>query len=79
MAQSCTRIHRPHGASHDALNFVSNVTAISSDPQGYNRNLTWDQANRITGIKIPGSASPSITVPGVTNAFNLNQAFAHMK
>ena len=52
-------------------------TAISSDPQGYNRNLVWDQANRITGIKIPGSTSPSITVPGVTNAFSLNQAFAY--
>jgi RHS repeat-associated protein len=59
------------------LNFVGNVTTISSDPQGYNRNLTWDQANRITGIKIPGSTSPSITVPGVTNAFSLNQVFAY--
>ena len=52
-------------------------TAISSDPQGYNRNLTWDQASRITGITVPGSTSPSITVPGVTNAFSLNQAFAY--
>ncbi len=51
--------------------------AISSDPQGYNRNLTWDQANRITGITIPGTTTPSITVPGVTNAFSLNQGFAY--
>nr|HPH69846.1 hypothetical protein [Kofleriaceae bacterium] len=51
--------------------------AISSDPQGYNRNLTWDQANRITGITIPGTTTPSITVPGVANAFSLNQDFAY--
>ena len=79
VAQSCTRIYRPREISCDALNFVSNVTAISSDPQGYSCTLIWDQVNRIIGIKIPGSASPSITVPGVTNAFSLNQTFAHMK
>jgi RHS repeat-associated protein len=47
--------------------------AIASDPQGYNRNLTWDQANRITGITVPGG----ITLPGVSNAASLNQAFAY--
>jgi RHS repeat-associated protein len=52
-------------------------TAISSDPEGYNRNITWDQANRITGITVPGGANPTITLPGVSNAFSLNQAFAY--
>jgi RHS repeat-associated protein len=51
--------------------------AIASDPQGYNRNIVWDQANRITSITIPGASTPSITVPGVTNAFSLNQQFAY--
>jgi len=77
VAQSCARIHRSREAFQDTLNLVRNVIAISSDLQGYNRNIVRDQANRITGIKIPGSTSPSITVPGVTNAFSLNQAFAY--
>jgi RHS repeat-associated protein len=47
--------------------------AIASDPQGYNRNITWDQANRITGITVPSG----ITLPGVSNAASLNQAFAY--
>jgi RHS repeat-associated protein len=47
--------------------------AIASDPQGYNRNLTWDQANRITCITVPSA----ITLPGVSNAGSLNQAFAY--
>jgi RHS repeat-associated protein len=47
--------------------------AIASDPEGYNRNLTWDQANRITGIKVPSG----LTLPGITNASSLNQAFAY--
>jgi RHS repeat-associated protein len=52
-------------------------TAISSDPEGYNRNITWDQASRITGITVPGGATPTITLPGVSNAGSLNQAFAY--
>jgi RHS repeat-associated protein len=48
-------------------------TAISSDPEGYNRNIAWDQANRITGITVPSG----ITLPGVSNAGSLNQAFAY--
>jgi RHS repeat-associated protein len=52
-------------------------TAIASDPEGYNRNITWDQANRITGITVPGGANPTITLPGVSNAASLNQAFAY--
>jgi RHS repeat-associated protein len=48
-------------------------TAISSDPEGYNRNITWDQANRITGITVPSG----LTLPGVSNAASLNQAFAY--
>ena len=48
-------------------------TAISSDPQGYNRNLTWDQANRITGITVPGA----LTLPGLANSQSVNQAFAY--
>jgi RHS repeat-associated protein len=48
-------------------------TAIASDPEGYNRNITWDQANRITGIKVPSG----LTLPGITNASSLNQAFAY--
>jgi RHS repeat-associated protein len=53
--------------------------AISSDPQGYNRNLTWDQANRITGITVPGTASgtATISIPGVSNALSVNQAFLY--
>jgi RHS repeat-associated protein len=47
--------------------------AIASDPEGYNRNITWDQANRITGIKVP----IGLTLPGITNASSLNQAFAY--
>ena len=48
-------------------------SAISSDPEGYNRNLTWDQANRITGITTPSG----LTLPGISNAGSLNQAFAY--
>jgi hypothetical protein len=54
VAQSCTRIHYSREVLYDSLNFVSNGTAIIGDPQGYNRNLIWDHANRITGIKISG-------------------------
>ncbi len=52
---------------------------IGNDPQGYTRNIDWDRANRITGITVPGtgSANPTITIPGITNAFSLNQAFAY--
>jgi RHS repeat-associated protein len=52
-------------------------TAISSDPEGYNRNITWDQASRITGITVPGGANPTLTLPGISNAASLNQAFAY--
>ncbi len=48
-------------------------TAIFSDPEGYNRNISWDQANRITGITVPSG----LTLPGVSNAGSLNQAFAY--
>jgi YD repeat-containing protein len=46
---------------------------IQSDPEGYNRNIAWDRANRITSITVP----TNITVAGVTNANSLNQAFAY--
>jgi RHS repeat-associated protein len=46
---------------------------IASDPEGYNRNIAWDRANRIADITIPSG----ITVPGIANAFSLNQAFAY--
>ncbi|MGL5005316.1 MAG: hypothetical protein ACRDAM_20520, partial [Casimicrobium sp.] len=44
-----------------------------NDPQGYTRNIAWDRANRITGITVPSGN----TVPGITNANSLNQAFAY--
>jgi RHS repeat-associated protein len=46
---------------------------IASDPEGYNRQINWDRANRITAITIPSG----ITVPGIVNANSLNQAFAY--
>ncbi len=54
-------------------------TAIASDPEGYNRNITWDQANRITGITVPGTSGgvPTITIPGVTNALSVNQSYGY--
>ena len=54
-------------------------TAIASDPEGYNRNLIWDQANRITGITVPSTSAgaPTITIPGVTNALSVNQAYQY--
>jgi len=54
-------------------------TAISSDPEGYNRNLAWDRANRITGITVPGTSggAPTITIPGVANALSVNQSYQY--
>jgi len=54
-------------------------TAISSDPEGYNRNLEWDRGNRILGITVPGTSTgvPSITIPGVSNALTVNQTYQY--
>jgi RHS repeat-associated protein len=53
--------------------------AISSDPEGYNRNISWDRANRITDITVPGTTSgtPSITLPGLANAMSVNQRYQY--
>jgi hypothetical protein len=48
-------------------------STIGSAPEGYNRQIDWDRANRITAITIPSG----ITVPGIVNANSLNQAFAY--
>ncbi len=54
-------------------------TAISSDPEGYNRNIAWAQANRITAITVPGTngGAPTITLPGISNALSVNQAYGY--
>ena len=54
-------------------------TSIASDPEGYNRDIKWDQANRITGITVPGTSNgvPTITIPGITNAMSVNQAYQY--
>ena len=36
-------------------------TAIASDPEGYNRDIKWDQANRITAITVPGTNNGAST------------------
>ncbi len=46
---------------------------IASDPDGYNRQVTWDRANRITAINVPSG----ITIPGLANAQSVNQAFGY--
>jgi hypothetical protein len=46
---------------------------IASDPEGYNRQVTWDRANRITAINVPSG----ITIPGLANAQSVNQAFGY--
>ncbi|MCZ2136180.1 MAG: hypothetical protein LC098_12280 [Burkholderiales bacterium] len=54
-------------------------TAISSDPEGYNRNIGWDRANRITDITVPGTpnGAPTITIPGIANAMSVNQRYQY--
>ena len=49
------------------------------DPEGYNRNISWDHANRITAITVPGTSSgvPTITIPGITNAMSVNQSYGY--
>ena len=75
-----------HGSPNSPINQHLRVfdkdyrpTAIASDPEGYNRNLTWDQANRITAITVPGTTSgvPTITIPGITNAMSVNQSYGY--
>jgi RHS repeat-associated protein len=51
-------------------------TTIGNDPEGYSRNITWDRANRITGITVPTTGAGSL-VPGIANGQSLNQAFAY--
>jgi RHS repeat-associated protein len=46
---------------------------IASDPEGYNRLINWDRANRITAINVPSG----ITIPGLANAQSVNQAFGY--
>jgi RHS repeat-associated protein len=46
---------------------------IASDPDGYNRSINWDRANRITAINVPSG----ITIPGLANAQSVNQAFGY--
>jgi RHS repeat-associated protein len=46
---------------------------IASDPEGYNRLINWDRANRITAINVPSG----ITIPGITNSQSVNQAFGY--
>jgi RHS repeat-associated protein len=46
---------------------------IANDPEGYNRQINWDRANRITSISVPTNT----TIPGIANANSLNQAFAY--
>jgi RHS repeat-associated protein len=46
---------------------------IASDPEGYNRSINWDRANRITAINVPSG----ITIPGLANAQSVNQAFGY--
>jgi RHS repeat-associated protein len=46
---------------------------IASDPEGYSRNISWDRANRIASINVPSG----ITIPGITNAQSVNQAFGY--
>jgi RHS repeat-associated protein len=46
---------------------------IASDPEGYNRLINWDRANRIASINVPSG----ITIPGITNAQSVNQAFGY--
>jgi RHS repeat-associated protein len=46
---------------------------IASDPEGYNRLINWDRANRITSINVPSG----ITIPGLANAQSTNQAFGY--
>lgn len=55
-------------------------TAISSDPEGYNRNIAWDRGNRISDITVPGTTSgvPTITIPGIANAMSVNQRYHNM-
>jgi YD repeat-containing protein len=46
---------------------------IASDPEGYNRLINWDRANRITAINVPSG----ITIPGLSNSQSVNQAFGY--
>jgi RHS repeat-associated protein len=48
-------------------------TTIASDPEGYNRSIAWDRANRITNITVP----TNITIPGLSNSQSVNQAFTY--
>ena len=75
-----------HGTANSAINQHLRVfdldyrpTAISSDPDGYNRDIKWDQANRITGITVPGTSggAPTITIPGIGNALSVNQTYQY--
>ena len=75
-----------HGTNNSAIHQHLRVfdldyrpTAISSDPEGYNRDLKWDQANRITGINVPGTSggAPTITIPGISNAMSVNQSYGY--
>jgi RHS repeat-associated protein len=46
---------------------------IASDPEGYNRLINWDRANRITSLNVPSG----ITIPGLSNSQSVNQAFGY--
>ncbi len=60
--------------------------AIANDPEGYNRQINWDRANRIANIVVPGTefdknglpgGTPTITIPGIANALSVNQVFGY--
>jgi RHS repeat-associated protein len=73
-ATTCTTTSTPRINQHlRQFDLDYRPITIASDPDGYNRHINWDRANRITAITIPSG----ITVPGIVNANSLNQAFAY--
>jgi RHS repeat-associated protein len=73
-AATCTTISTPRINQHlRQFDLDYRPITIASDPEGYNRLINWDRANRITSLNVPSG----ITIPGLSNSQSVNQAFGY--